>query len=294
MFHFGNGFPNRFSGEARTIASGAIEVSPYWHQCDAVMPETFGNFCVFGDNRSREVAVIGDSHSMEIFWKMSDGLGKRPYALQAFAWHGRPPFTDPTARGDSMGCGYFRDKSKTYILDNARIGTVVFLANLPSYFDCTVKKHCLGSYENGPSYVRAQGTPDSTNLMNKDIDAYIAAGKKVIIMYPIPEMKWNVPWYMTSRLRFSQSLDETAVPFGLHKARAQKAIAFIDQEGRKPYVTTVNPVDPLCSRGAKSHCVGQINGVPLYYDQGHLNGTGANMVAGQIFSILDSQARDGL
>ncbi|ESQ93794.1 SGNH hydrolase domain-containing protein [Asticcacaulis benevestitus] len=96
-----------------------------------------------------------------------------------------------------------------------------------------------------------------------------------------------------SRLRLPGSLDETVLPFGLHKARAQKAITFIDQEGRKPDVTTVNPVDPLCSRGAKSRCVGQMKGVPLYYDNGHFNGTGANMVAGQILSVLDSQARDG-
>jgi len=91
-------------------------------------------------------------------------------------------------------------------------------------------------------------------------------------MYPIPQMEWDVPRYMLSRLRMSRSIDSTIISRAEHEARTQLSRTFVAEEVRKKAVLTMDPVAVLCSGGADGACKGEMVGSPLYYDDGHVNG----------------------
>src|SRR5262249_13451310 len=138
--HLSNGLPQRFAGEAHEIGEAERDISPYRDQCANNLPASFSNYCVFGAHRQRVVAIVGDSHSTEIFWKTAEHLGDRPFSVQEFTWNACPPYAGLT-RGIEEGCRPFLTSEKNYILQHAEIDTVVIISNYPDYLNCPQKRH---------------------------------------------------------------------------------------------------------------------------------------------------------
>jgi len=72
-----------------------------------------------------------------------------------------------------------------------------------------------------------------------------------------------------------------------HEDRSASAKTFLDSQAEKPGVTTVDPVELFCSGNEGSLCPAEQNGQPLYFDQIHLNGFGADGLAAVVLARLD-------
>ena len=284
------GVPGRFVGPFHLVAEGASDISPYRDSCGNRMPKNFENFCVFGSRNAPIVAILGDSHGKELFWRATAQLAGRPYALQPFLWNACPPFASLTAKGPEMACHTFHERMFSYILGNPRIQTVVLAANWPIYFNCRDKPNCFTSVD-GLTLPLNAGQGKRVRLiseaMGREIAAYRAAGKTVILVYAEPQMPWNVPLYMLMRLRNSQNLESVGVSLAAHEARSQSSRAFLDDQVTKRGVLKLDPASILCAGEPVGFCKGQLNGMPLYFDNGHINGHGADLIASRLLSILD-------
>lgn len=284
--HFLHGAPQRFTRTARLIDDGARDKSPLRDTCGNTMPASFDHFCVFGKVDAPIVAVLGDSHGKELFWRAATQLGDRPYALQPFLWNACLPFSSiQTDSADS--CNDFHRAMHRYILENPRIKTIVIAANWPDYFNCT--RNCSIPAPYAP-WVRSGITDRIQGIsaaMAAEIDQYRAAGKAVMLIYPVPQMPWNIPHYMYSRWLRGLPFRDVGEERAIHDARSASAVNFLDSQAKKPRVTVVDPAALLCAGDIGSFCRAEQNGRPLYFDHCHLNGFGVDGVVAVLLAHLD-------
>jgi peptidoglycan/LPS O-acetylase OafA/YrhL len=284
------GVPERFTGPYHLVAEGAADTSPLRDTCGNRIPASFKGFCVFGDANGPIVAILGDSHGKELFWRATKLMTGRSYALQPFLWNGCAPFASVTSVRPDKGCAIFHRKIQDYILGQAQIKTVVLVANWPVYLNCAQGWNCSTT----PNRLDLSSRPaDPTRLkvisdaMDHEIDAYRAAGKAVVLVYPEPQMPWDVPRFMLARLRASRAVDDVGVSRAAHEARVKTSRDFLDAEAAKPGVWAFDPASILCSEGANGLCRAQLNGRPLYFNFGHINGHGADFIAARLIEALD-------
>jgi peptidoglycan/LPS O-acetylase OafA/YrhL len=281
-----NGAPQRFGGPARLIDDGERDRSPLRDTCGNTMPASFGNFCVFGKPDAPIVAVLGDSHGKELFWRAATQLGNRPYALQPFLWNACLPFSSIETESHD-GCNDFHRAMYRYIMDNSRIKTIVIAANWPQYFNCIrscpIPRPEKGSAKRG-IVERLRGM---SAAMAAEIDHYRAVGKEVVLIYPVPEMPWNVPHYMYSRWLRGLQFRDIGESRAIHDARSDAAVRFLDSQAKKAGIAVVDPADLLCTGNKGTFCRAEQSGRPLYFDGGHLNGFGIDGIAAVLLAHLD-------
>lgn len=132
-----------------------------------------------------------------------------------------------------------------------------------------------------------------TNALTNTINELLENQQKVVLIYPIPEIGWNVP------NRIKQELDKVSYGRKLEtfenldlttsKARflerSQPAYQLYDSLGEHPNLIRVYPADALCS-ATSDECYTHDDSQLFYYDDNHLTHTAARMLVGQIENLM--------
>ncbi|GGZ42507.1 acyltransferase [Asticcacaulis endophyticus] len=287
--HVTGGLPQRLSAEERMISAGNEYTSPYGKDCLNQIPTSFDSYCRFGDTSGRTVAVVGDSMSTEVSWKLAEHLTGQPIGMQQFTWTGCPPFAGLIRREDPEPCAQFHTKAHQYILESKTIDTIIVVSNWADYFSCPEARQCYTSAER-PELVRGRREPERevaiAAVMDREFDAYLKAGKTIILVYPIPQMSHHVPRYMFSSIKSARrNHDLPNLSLEDHLKRTQVARNLLDRQSAKAGVMYYDPAHALCSVTA-SGCASEKGGKPLYYDNLHLNGYGADFLSSDIVRML--------
>ncbi|WAC48576.1 acyltransferase family protein [Asticcacaulis sp. SL142] len=287
--HATGGLPQRLSAEERMISAGNEYTSPYGKDCLNRIPTSFDSYCQFGDTSGRTVAVVGDSMSTEVSWKLAEHLTGQPIGMQQFTWTGCPPFAGLIRREDPEPCAKFHTKAHQYILESKNIDTVIVVSNWADYFSCPEARQCYTSAER-PELVRGRREPERAAaigaVMDREFDAYLKAGKKIIVVYPIPQMSHHVPRYMFSSIKSARrNHDLPGLSLEDHLKRTRVARGLLDRQVIKSGVTFYDPAQRLCSTSSEG-CASEKGGKPLYYDNLHLNGYGADFLSSDIVQML--------
>lgn len=236
--HITHGVPQRLSTEERMISAGNEYTSPYGKDCLNRIPTSFDSYCQFGDISGRTVAVVGDSMSTEVSWKLAEHLSDQPIGMQQFTWTGCPPFAGLIRRDDPEPCAQFHAKARDYILSSETIDTVVIISNWTDYFSCPQARQCYTSNDR-PELVRgrreAERAAAIAQVMDREVDAYLKAGKTIILVYPIPQMSHHVPRYMFSSIKSARRNHEMpGLSLNEHLTRTQAARNLLDRQSGKP------------------------------------------------------------
>lgn len=102
------------------------------------------------------------------------------------------------------------------------------------------------------------------------------------MLRPIPELSLDVPRAMGralirgEELRVSVSLEE-------YRNAHQRAWAAQDLAAEQCGIKLLDPLPYLCSDG---HCWGDVDGLPIYYDDDHLNERGGELLVPLFRQIL--------
>ncbi len=107
------------------------------------------------------------------------------------------------------------------------------------------------------------------------LDKLIAVQKTVFLVYPVPEVGWDLPLY-----NFATYLQTGDVPRDVSTSRAlyQNRNKFITETLDDPRLDAVERIRPekyLCELGDKQRCFAQVDLKPFYYDSNHLSSEGA-------------------
>ena len=120
------------------------------------------------------------------------------------------------------------------------------------------------------------------------IKKIIDAGKTVILIYPVPEMGWDVSRVLGTHLLLDGTISErtASVSYSNFLERNKSAIDALDSIDDNERLIRVRPDKILCDTYVQSRCVAHLNGEALYFDNNHLSNRGAELVLGNIFSML--------
>jgi hypothetical protein len=130
------------------------------------------------------------------------------------------------------------------------------------------------------------------------VRAVLSSGKTVILVYPVPEVGWNVRVMLAKkRLLESRHWDllvpnrlfdpEVSTSYQHYLERNREVIENFDNIGEHPNLVRIRPDKLLCDTYLKGRCVATLNGEPLYNDDDHLSNMGARLVVDEIMRKVD-------
>jgi peptidoglycan/LPS O-acetylase OafA/YrhL len=106
--------------------------------------------------------------------------------------------------------------------------------------------------------------------------------KRFFLVYSIPEtaidirkLNWSY-WNSNNRI-----LDYISSPLSDYKKR-NAFVSLVFNEIPHPNIIRIKPQDVFCNRSVIGRCDMQVNGVPLYIDDDHLNDEGAKLIINQL------------
>ena len=121
------------------------------------------------------------------------------------------------------------------------------------------------------------------NAYSKGISKLLSAGKRVVLVYPIPEQGWNIPVRATKAKLLGSELSKTSVKREVIERRYSEVVSLFDSLGENKNLVRIFPTKIFCD---ENRCASNLQGVPLYYDDDHLSNEGAKLVVKEIMKNL--------
>ncbi|KTE25688.1 MULTISPECIES: acyltransferase family protein [unclassified Sphingopyxis] len=256
------GAPERFSAEERALLAvfkDRTRCTPASRGA-AFAPD---GACLLGDTAVRpDVAVWGDSHSRELSHALGRELGPAGRSLAQYTSSGCPPFLG-TAIRNQPDCPADNDRIAARIAATPSIETVVLVA----YYG----RHAyLGEARIAAALER------SATLLRR-------AGKRVIVMGPLPKPPYDVPSGLARRDRNGRSdLPLAQSEAGYRRASAAMRTA-LERIADGDHIVIADPGAAMCTGG---RCPYMVGATPLYMDDNHPSVAGAERIARSLLPLL--------
>ncbi len=236
--------------------------------------------CNTGGNAPLDALIIGDSHASAVraaLFEAADGVN-----IGTIAYGACPPV--PGLRSDrATDCPMLTERLYSD-LAASDVPVVILMARWSLYSTGV-------GFDNGEGGREVKRLPyrnDAFPGPREDgvLAAYAAAvarlkavGKRVVLVYPVPEAGWNVPNRLVRSVGFGEmSLKDAA--FGTDPARfAARHAPVTALFDTLPDVIAVRPADVLCNTLLAGRCANVAAGQILYDDDDHLSITGARLLA---------------
>jgi peptidoglycan/LPS O-acetylase OafA/YrhL len=288
------GFPSRISTEAMAAQEAAHDFNSARADCHLSMPAVVLPDAVKCTSQrltgitNKTVAVWGDSHAEAMAPGVVVMPGLTEAAMLQLTKTSCPPLTEASVLRDGTEyreCEVFNNKVMELLRIRKDITTVVLAARWPVY----ALEAVFGISEEVPGAAKYSLKAHDSNVrthissmevlgvsLSKTIGLLIRAGKKVIVVGAVPEMKYNAP-QCVARGRISLL---SSMQCGLSQDKVVSRILGVnDVVGRaanQHQAAAVYPDSILCQDG---YCaVEGPNGQVFYYDHNHLSTAGARYV----------------
>jgi peptidoglycan/LPS O-acetylase OafA/YrhL len=267
------GFPGRFNHDVIAAEAALNDSSLQRENCHVPKRNTipYQDKCIFGDqNVKPSYAFWGDSHSVEL----SDALGQHlkhkevsgihiSYSscppAQGFSWSSRPL------------CNIHNKETLLGLNSDDDIKIVFLIARYNSY----------------------QKTDEMINLMFNGFKETIVelqnAGKKVVVIYPIPRSKGVTPLDLARNLSRSINNNDYGLSIEEYYQQNIKIQPYLDDVVNATGVPVIYPKDTLCFEGK---CKFYIEGVITHFDDDHLSMSGAKLFVPQLIHYIKGIEND--
>lgn len=295
--HFSNGFDHRLDIDTKRALSAVNDKNPRNSECHfgegREIPKP-SNYCVLG-SRNIVGMLLGDSHADALAHQLSLSLGEAGFGLLSVTYSGCPPIENLYRRDQGPGhqCHEINSQSFAYALNNPSIKYMVLVARWSIYIEGSPFDNAEGGVEYGDPVLLdlVDGNADrrissqfNRRKIVKDryvnsINKLIRAGKKVIIVYPVPEVGWDVPRTL-AKMRFHESgADTITTSYRVFLGRNWEVTRLFDSLGDDSRIFSVRPERYFCNILGSGRCVTELDGKLLYRDDDHLSNAGARYVA---------------
>lgn len=272
--HLRAGFPERFSDQTLAVAATGAP-SSYREAChvegvDARGPAGACRYFVRDDVRW---AVLGDSHGVEVAWALAERLRPARQGVLHLTFSGCQAAL--TFESDNPGCTRWMRQSVAWLERDPAVTDVVLVFRHSFYlFGDQTKSypHAPNARPNfltdlPPTEARARYVESLTAI----VDRLTAAGKRVHIMAPVPDLPTHVERY-TFKGDPTDPRRPTGVTMAFHEERNAFIRPVLENLAGKPGVDLIDPADALC---ADNRCASLIGGRSMYFDDNHLSIEGA-------------------
>ena len=261
--------------------------------------------CVRTRHTMARVFLVGDSHAGALAEELGLALADKGIGLLSRIRNACPPFAGVIriARHDREDCAKFNTDTWTFMMSAKSPEYVVFATRWALNLEGSRFDNGEGGKEHGKEPVLGRrtdgryedlGYDEVQAVYSRSIVTLLEAGKKVVLVYPIPEMGWNVPEYLGrwSLIRDKDFAHRPALASTDHARfleRNDGVYAALNDIPQQTNLMRVLPEEAFCDHVVEGRCVGHLDGVILYEDDDHLSDAGARIVVDSIVRSIGDQ-----
>lgn len=257
--------------------------------CDLGVQSAVKDFALIGDSHAGSLANVLDSTAKE------RGLSGKDYSFKSC-----PPLMgggSEVANKDTQTCDIIRNKIFSDIENGIFPHNVIIFARWSIYLEKDRYDNGEGGVESGGRTVWLAPNYDTLGYQEALIKNYEYSvkrltdlGYKVILIYPLPEMGWDVPTQLKKLYLANGALhiNSASVSYKSFLARNRSVNQIFDSLREDEKLIKVKPEKLFCNNIYSGRCAAQQNGNPLYYDNNHLSEFGAKMLIDEFFGEIQS------
>jgi hypothetical protein len=297
--HIKDGFHERFPEQVSNILAndlGALEDSV--GQCWGMIRDEPGvqSACNLGaELPTKSFVLIGDSHAGALQRALDGSAKKLGIAGLGLSYRSCPPLARINDTLNDQICTDLRKSIFSPGGIDSLPQNVIVHARWTLLVEQKLYTNDSGVTETGNAWVwtfqRGETGSYAEHMQEIIIDSLnmiVESGRHLIIVYPVPEMGWNIPELLATQLLNDRALHDQsgAVSYESFLQRNRAAFVALDEVGSSNHngiVSRVYPHDIFCEQHCVSHFAGQV----LYVDDNHLSNNGAEYVVNDILEIIN-------
>jgi peptidoglycan/LPS O-acetylase OafA/YrhL len=300
-----DGAPQRLSDFNRQLYRVSEEGNPTGGDCSSFNPANGipVDDCVPEGDFDSRLLIIGDSHTnafAHAFMDLQEGSDIGVTQLSRSACMTVPGLSR-TGREDR--CSRHSQAVDEFIRRDDRHDVVMFVVRWTLNLEGSRFNNREGGIEYGDSgAVRPVGSGPLTEnerkrrvatVIQQQVNDYLELGKRVVLVYPVPEVGWHVPYRMMRKqdAEFPPGFASTA--YEIFTERNSLALDILNGIDDRPNLARFRPHRALCDTRVADRCITQIDGVPLYKDDHHLSRTGGRLMAELLLPIVRGERQQG-
>ena len=301
--HKTNGFQSRLNSNIISKVPDMTLFEDQVRKCWQIIESdtSASSSCVLGANNGPIVfGLLGDSHAGSLLNVLDQETKKIGLQGKNYSYRSCPPLSKAKPYTQSryeLICNDLRKNFFEIIKYNpTSIPDVLIVSSRWAYLlNNKPFNNSEGGIEHGNSWLRnLTSTEDnySDNMRSDIIDSIkmiLNAGKVVILIYPIPEMGWDVPRLLWRNLLFNKKVSPefASVSYDRFLERNRSAIEALDAiDIGGNNLIRIKPQKVLCNTFIKDRCAAHLNEQSLYFDNNHLSNKGAEIVLREVIFEL--------
>lgn len=259
-----DGWRARFDDRTVQLDRYTDDINPRREQCHVgkFSPAKVANPCVYGASVPPEFAFWSDSHGVELIAAVTPWLKSHEKSGAQFSFSSCAPHDPPALLND---CDRFNRTALARIMATPSIRTVVLAGATDEE-----------SYRHNTAWMG-----EFTSAAQK----LLGAGKRLIIVYPIPMQSFPAPRALANAHRFSNDYARFQTRRSDYLTRTRTIFSTYDALGTNN-VVRVYPHRHLC--GSES-CTISDGYRPYYFDDNHLSLYGAQQLVPALTLAMDSK-----
>lgn len=265
--HVTDGLPQRFDPATRALAATAIpslkRTECHTEGRDFRSPSRACRFYA----AHVTWAVLGDSHAIEIGDALAADLRARNEGVVQLTFSGCQPAL--TFQSDNPGCSTWLDQAVNVVARDRAIRDVLLVFRHAFYLYGDQTRSYPAIPNQPPNFLSSEAPDLARTRYWASCEALVrrllAAGKRVHIVGPIPELPASIDRYVFHHMRSEMTRD-------YYTRRNAAVLDRLRAIARWPGVSVIDPSDTVC--GA-SRCRAVIDGRAMYFDDNHLSMAGA-------------------
>ncbi len=280
------GLPQRFTAEDLAVIETERPVGYVIRDGRPCHNRRIEDACVIGADVAPAWAVIGDSHPASIGVAIERALADAGIAAVIHTTTGCV-YAPGMTRGPGSRCPARNAELRDWVL-GADIDTVMLMGRYVRMMENRRFDNGEGGVESmGPALLRpAEAAADMGEAARRaavaegyrrSVEELLAAGKRVVLVYPHPEIGWHVPRTLLKMRRrgIETPLSVSAENF---EARAGATIAAFDAIPDHPLLVRVRPSELWCDTWLPGRCATHWGDDVFYADDDHPSVAGGAMI----------------
>ncbi|SFU33842.1 acyltransferase family protein [Halomonas korlensis] len=258
--------------------------------------------CEYNDKGPGTVVVWGDSQATPLVGPVAERVDALGMKVKQFVYTNCLPIAGYT-RSDEPECGRFNNDAMEYLLGNDDVELVVMLGRYPMQFEGETFNNGEGGIETDRAVhaVPFDAAGDSMTddyrrveavgeLLQATVDKLVNDGKQVVLIYPVPEVGWNVPYLLAKEKLYGiERTSPLSTSYDVFKERAASAYQQLSKVAPHDGLLKIEPARLFCDTYLPGRCATQVEENILYYDNNHLSQFGASVLVEHVFHEMRSK-----
>ena len=298
-----DGFKDRLP---EILQNNLKELSPKLINSDGEVCHHNIELCKFNTSSKQKVYIIGDSHIGTLIFNLKDRVVENKYQFISSTFSGciyLPGFNLTTSSGKiDKKCNnkYFQNLKKVLSVEKNSI--IIFGGRLPFYLTNYAFDNKEGGKEIGldgrdgkwgMQYVPVVKNDTIQNSFKNEI-LELSKKNKIILVYPIPEVGWdvNTKIFVNRNNKFSmksklENLEYVTTSYEVYKDRNKSSFELLDSI-KNDNIYRVYPHKIFCNTYIDNRCVTHDDKNIFYIDDDHTSTKGAEMINDLIVNKIKS------